>query len=196
MIRPATLREHPSPGLLLLGGLAATLLASALLFVMPALGFSAPRQVVGSPFLDLPRLIGGIFSGDAEAAFWLGFWLFFFGGALILPLALGQVWRLLPGADVGLTGAVVKGGLGGLILWIISGLLVPLLAVGNRLGVANPGLFAIGAGPLAVLGLCVWHLIYGVSLALVAALGHGIKPLNTLGWEGYRPGEHQQEAIY
>ena len=68
MIRPATLRHRPATGILLLGGMIATLLLSALLFVAPALGFPAPEQAVASPFLDIPQVVGGVFTSNPAAA--------------------------------------------------------------------------------------------------------------------------------
>jgi hypothetical protein len=183
----------------LLGGMIATLLLSALLFVAPALGFPAPEQAVGSPFLDIPHVVGGVFTSNPAAASWIGFWLFFVGGAFVFAPLLGPVWRLLPGKDVGFTGAVVKGLLWGLALWVLSGLLLALFAALNRLSpasVAHPRFFAAAQGILGAAGLLIGHLVYGVSVALVAAMPQGITLIETIGWEGYHPGESQQEAIY
>lgn len=181
MKRPAVLNVRPSIVLTTLGGAVATLLLSALLFLSPVFGF---------PFVDFPRLVGGIFTAHPEAAFWLGFALFFLVGWLVFAPLLGFFWPLLPGDDIRFTGALVKGLLWGLILWVASGFLVPLFGLLNRLdGLENPGFFALGEGILAAVGVLLGHLAYGVALALVAAMGRGIVPLDTLGWMGYREGD-------
>lgn len=180
MARYTALTDHPSLIPTSLGGAAATILLSALLFLAPVFGF---------PFIDFPRLVGGLFTADPETAFGLGFGLFFITGWLIFAPALAFAWKALPGDDVRFTGALLKGVLWGLILWGLSGLLLPLFGAWNRLeGLQNPGFFALGTGLLGALAVLLGHLAYGVVVALVAAMGQGISPMDTLGWMGHAAG--------
>ncbi len=187
MKRPVALINHPSLLLATLGGAVAVLLLSALLFLSPVFGF---------PFVDFPRVMGGIFTADPEGAFWLGFTIFFVGGWLVFPFLLVAAWSLLPGENEGFIGALVKGLLFGLGLWVFSGLVLPLAGWLNQLdGLENPGFFALGAGVLGALGVLLGHLAYGAALALIAAMGQGISPLHTLGWYEYRRSGLNRAAV-
>lgn len=178
MVQPTAMNPSPSVLLVTLAGAVATVLLSALLFLAPVLGI---------PFVDIPHLVGGVFSYNASAAFWLGFWLFFVGGWIISPILFSVFWPMLPGGrEVTFTNGLIKGLVWGVILWIVSGLLLPLLGWISQLnGLANPGFFALGEGVLAALGLLLGHLAYGIALGLVSAMGHGISPLSVMGWYGY-----------
>lgn len=187
MIRPSILTPRPSLLLTLLGGLVATLLLSGLLNVAPAFGF---------PDLAIPQLVGGLFTADPQAAFWIGFTLFFLTGALVFPLLLFLLWTFLPGRPVGFRGAALKGLLWGALLWAVSGLLLPALAALNRIeGLEDPGFFALGAGLLGALGSLLGHLAYGLALALMAAMTQGISPMGTVGWEGYERADLRDSAL-
>lgn len=180
VLRPVALTPKPGVLLSLLGGLVAMLLLSALIFLAPVLGF---------PFIDLPRIVGGLFTESPAAAFSLGFWLFFLVGVFVFAPLLSVVWMVLPGRGVGIRSALVKGLAWGLALWVASGLLLPAFFALNRLGEAalgpNPGLFAIRTGWLGAAGVLGGHLAFGAALALVAVMGRGMAPLETLGWSGY-----------
>lgn len=178
MVRPAALTSRPSLVIANLAGAVATLLLSALLFLGP---------VFGIPFVDIPHLMGGVFTGHADAAFWLGFWIFFLGGWLVFPVLFVAFWPMLPGEnEVTFVHGVVKGVAWGGVLWVLSGLLLPVLGWLGRLeGLENPGLFALGEGALAALGVLLGHLAYGAALGLVSAMGQGISPLGVLGWYEY-----------
>lgn len=178
MLKPATLNPHPSAVLATLGGAAGTVLLMALLFLSPALGI---------PFVDVPRLVGGIFTPDPAAAFWLGSAVFFLGGWLVFPVGFAMAWPLLPGgSEVTLPHALVKGLLLGGVLWVLSGLLLPALGWFSQLSnLENPGFFALGEGVLAAAGVLLGHLLYGVAVALVAAMSRGMAPIDLLGWYEY-----------
>lgn len=162
------------------------LLLSASIFLAP---------VFGLPFIDIPHLLGGIFTPHTEIALWLGFWLYFLIGVFVFAPLLRFFWADLPGNAVSFGGALAKGLIWGIILGVVSGLLLPLLALLNRLPaetVANPGFFALNFGALAAVGLLIGHLLYGVALALVANMGQDIDPLEVLGWPGYSHAETYQ----
>jgi hypothetical protein len=183
MVKPDTLNPHPSVELTLLGGLVASLLLSALLYVAPALDF---------PFINMPHLIGGIFTSSADVAFWLGFWIYFLLGVFLFAPLLRQIWGKVPGDAVSLGGALLKGTMWGIVLWILAGLLLPLFGLLNRLpgdAFESPGFFALNLGWEAAILLLVIHLLYGVALALVANMGRDISPFDTIGWPGYRYAE-------
>lgn len=181
MLKPETLNPRPSIFLAILGGWVGMLLLSALLYLAPALGF---------PLIDIPRLIGGIFSTNADIALWLGFALFFLTGVLLFSPALAYFWMDLPGRNVGFLGAILKGLVWSLILWVVLGLLLPVIGFLNRLpGMENPGLFALNLGIMAALWLLLCHLAFGLALALVTAMAQGIEPIDTLGWMGHKHGD-------
>lgn len=178
MARPKIMQPQAAFLMAVLGGATATILMTALLYLAP---------VVGLPLLDMPRLIGGLFSADGAVALGLGYVLFFLGGALVMPLFLAYFWPSLPGEGIGFLGAAVKGLIFGLIAFALSGLMLWLLGVLNRLeGLASPGPFALSLGLGGLLVLLVVHLLYGLAVALVAAVPQGISPIDTLGWTGYR----------
>lgn len=174
---PRTIQEHPPPLLALLGGLVATILLTSCMHLAPLLGL---------PFLDMPRLIGGVFTSAPGAALGIGFALFLLGGAVAGPLLLALLWPKLPGRETGLAGGLVKGVLLGLALWFLSGLFLPLLGAVNRLaGVESPGFFAWEAGWGGVAAHLLGHLVYGAVLGAIAATGQGMGVLETAGWPGY-----------
>lgn len=180
MIRKSMTVESPGVLLLTLGGAVATILGTSLIYLGPTLGF---------PLIELPALVGGIFTSDPAVAFWLGFAVFFVSGWLVVPLALTVVWEALPGAPISFAGAAVKGLLFGSMLWVLSGLLVGLLSAVNALpDMEGVGFFAAGYGALGIIGLLGGHLAYGLALAVVAAMGQGLSPLDSLGWQGHGAG--------
>lgn len=176
MLKPEALAPKPSMLLAILGGLVGTILLSSLIFLAPVLGF---------PFVDVPQLVGGVFSANPDAAFWIGFWLYFLTGIFLFAPLLAYFWPSLPGRNVGFVGAALKGITWGALLWAASGLLFFLMGLLNRVeGLENPGLFALNLGILAAVGILLAHLAYGLAVALLIAMGQGIKPLDTMGWDG------------
>jgi hypothetical protein len=177
MLHPAELNPRPSIMLLLVGGIIGSILLASLMFLAPAFGL---------PSIDVPLLIGGIFTTNEVAAFWLGFALFFFVGVFVFAPALQLAWIALPGKGVGLIGAIIKGLLWGGALWLLGGLLLPLFAWLNRMaGVESPGFFAWNSGIIGVAGFLAGHLVYGVVIALTTAMSRGIMPLELIGWYGH-----------
>ena len=177
MVRPSPLQPQPSLLLLLVGGATATLLISALLYLAPAFGL---------PFIDLPRLTGGLFTEDAGLALGLGYAIFFISGAFVMPFVLGTLWPTLPGDPVRFPGAALKGAAFGAAFFVLSGLLTWVLGWFNQLEeLVLPGLFALNLGLVAAVLLLLGHLVYGVAAALVGAMGRNISPIDTIGWDGY-----------
>lgn len=180
-MKPEMLQVEASAILLAVGGVVATTLLSAFVHLAPAFGF---------PFIDVPRLVGGVFSADPAVAFWVGFTLFFAAGAIVFPMLFLWAWGALPGRGRGLRAALIKGSAGGLILFLAGGLLLPAFGALNRLvGLENPGFFGLAAGWVGMLGLLGGHLVYGVALALIGSIGYGAKPLDLLGWRTYWPAD-------
>lgn len=182
-VRPTQL--DPKPGLLvtLIGGAVASLLLLSLLNLAPT---------VGLPFIDLPHLLGGLVAASPSTAFWIGAAAFLGGGTFLLGPALVVAWPLLPslgaGSGNGLLPALVKGSLWGGVVWGMSGVLLPLLALGSRLDatvVGSPGLFALSFGVGGAVVLLVTHLVFGLAVALFATIARGISPLDAMGWPGY-----------
>ncbi|MBW3672343.1 MAG: hypothetical protein KY432_11815 [Acidobacteria bacterium] len=187
MVYPAELNPNPSILLLAIGGVVGTILLSSLIYLAPVLGL---------PSIDVPLLVGGIFTTFQPAAFWIGFAVFFFVGVFIFAPALTLAWVFMPGRGVGLSGALLKGLLWGGGLWLLGGLMLPLFALLNRVeGVEDPGFFAIRLGLLGAGGFLAGHLLYGVVIALTTATSHGIMPMETIGWHGHGRGNARQIGI-
>lgn len=163
-----------------LGGAVATVLGGSILHAAPALGL---------PFMDVPLLLGGVFTADAAGAFWLGWALFFVGGWLVLPLILFLLWTSLPGDPVGFGGAVSRGLLFGAGLALLSGVGVwALSAIARVPGVEGLGFFALGLGAAGLFLLLLLSLGYALALTLVAAMGQGLSPIDALGWVNHGAG--------
>ena len=177
LMRPIVLTPSPSPGVVVLGGVVATILLSAWLFVAPA---------IGVPFVDIPRTLGGVVSTDPRVAFAIGYGLFFIGGSVVFSLLILMVWSLMPGSEVGFGGALLKGVLWGALVWIVTGAALVVGSAANRTnGAGAAGWFAASSGIAAVGWLFGGCLAYGIALALIIAMEHGITGLDTLGWTGY-----------
>lgn len=171
--RPSAINVHPALILMLTGGLVATLLLMALLHLAPAFGLPVP---------DLPRLAGGVFTADPDTALGVGAAIMLIVGIVLLPGLLFAVWLVLPGTARGLGSALQNGALSGVALWALAGLLAPLLGALNRVPqLDSPGLFMLREGPAAAAAVLAAHLAYGIALTLVAGMGRGISPLQTLG---------------
>ncbi len=186
MRRPAVLAPTPAAVSTLTGSLVATLLLTAIIFSAPAFAL---------PFIDIPRLIGGVFTSSAAVAFWLGYWLFFAAGVFVFGPLLALAWEALPGYPIGFGGALAKGVVFGGALWVLMGLVLPVLGSLNRAGIGNPGLFALGEGIAGAAVLLAGHIAYGLTAALVSAMPQGIKPLDTLGWMNHHEGDTRDIAL-
>jgi hypothetical protein len=177
LMRPIVLTPSPSPVEVLLGGLVGTILLTSWLFAGPALGW---------PFVDIPHAFGGVFTSRSALAFGIGYALFFVGGTGIFSFAILAVWSIMPGSETGLAGAFLKGVLWGIAGWIVTGVALGMASALNRLdSIAPPGWFAANTGLWGVTWLFLGCLAYGVALAIVGAVEHGITALDTLGWTGY-----------
>lgn len=179
MVRPSLTADKPAVPVATLGGAVGAILATSILFLLPAAGFPDPR---------LASLVGGLVSGREGTAVWIGFSILFVVAWLALPIVLTWIWRSLPGHPVRFRGAVLRGVLFGLLVWAVGGLLLPLLGVLTRVPVEAPGFFALGTGGLGALAFLAACLAYGLVTAIVANLGGGFRPLDALGWEGHGAG--------
>lgn len=154
---------RPSLILATLGG------AAGVLFFGAALAVSA---AAGAPAIGLTEAAGGR---------WVGTIIAFVTGWLVLPGALVAVWKVLPGHPQSLGGALLKGALFGVGVWLLVGLLLPLLG-------ARAGLFGAAEGVGGAIALLVASVGYGLVSAAIASMGRGMAPLHTLGWEGHGAG--------
>lgn len=187
MIRPDVLKPLPSQLTSVFGAITAAILFAAMLHLAAPVGFAVVR---------LPDLLGGIFTADLQTAFWVGYVVFFSLGVLIIPPVLVQMWMLLPGDPIGASGAAVKGVTVGAILWAVNGLLLPLFqAISSLPAAASYGFFALGAGIGTALWFLVSHLAYGTAFSLIAAMTHGMKVFDMLGWESHRHGDVREAAL-
>src|SRR5205085_812302 len=134
----------------------------------------------------------GVATRDASAALAIGAIVMFAAGVLIVPFVVVGVWPALPGGATGVRAALTKGALCGVALWVVWGVILPFPAgVDALLGDPSPrpGVFAFRDGLLAAVWLLVTQLAYGLAVAVIGAMGHGIAPVETLGWSGYRHAE-------
>jgi hypothetical protein len=181
MLKPEVLNPRPSIFMAILGAWVGMLLLTTLLFLGPALGV---------PLIDIPRLVGGIFSANEDVALWLGFAIFFLTGVMLFGPALAYFWIEIPGRNVGFTGATLKGLIWGLILFVLTGVLVWVAGLLNRSpGIENPGFFALNLGIPAAAWLLAGHLAFGLTTALITAMAQGIEPIDTLGWNTHKHGD-------
>lgn len=162
-MRNTILLERPSMILATLGGAAGVLFFAAALQLGAAFGAAAP----------------GI--GEATGGLWLGALLGFLVGWLVLPVVAVALWKTLPVDPESLPGALLRGALLGLGVWLLAGVLLGLLG-------APGGWFAADDGAAGVLALLVASLGYGVIMGTIAGMGRGMAPLHTLGWEGHSAG--------
>ncbi|WP_219415994.1 DUF6789 family protein [Pseudonocardia nigra] len=183
MDAPLLYKPHPSLfPVALLGGFTGTVLLTALLRLAAALG---------APVIDLPQLIGSVFSRDPATVFGAGHAVFVVLGVFVLPLALALLWPLTPGNRFTFRGALVKGALFGLVLFVLAGILLPLLGLLSTLpdvGFADPGPFALGLGLSGIAQLLLGTQLYSLTAALVAAMPRGLQPLDAIGWAWWSHG--------
>jgi hypothetical protein len=75
------------------------------------------------------------------------------------------------------------------VYWLVNGLVVlPMVSALDKLpasSAAAPGLFALQQGLGGAGVVLVANLLWGIGFGLVAMMGRGISPLDTLGWAGY-----------
>jgi hypothetical protein len=175
--QPLLYKPHPSLfPVMLLGGFTGTVLLTA------GLRLTSSREVA---VVDLPLLMGGLFSGDESTAFTAGHTLFLAAGIGVLPLALAALWPFAPGSRFTFRGALVRGTLFGLGLFVLAGVLVPVLGAAGQTGEASfldPGPFGIGLGVWGPLQLLLGTQLYAVTAALVAAMPRGLQPMDAVGW--------------
>jgi hypothetical protein len=175
--QPLLYKPHPSLfPVMLLGGFTGTVLLTA------ALRLTSSR---GVEVVDLPLLMGGVFSGDRSAAFTAGHTLFLVAGIGVLPLALAALWPFAPGSRFTFRGALIRGGIFGLGLFVLAGILVPLLGAVSGLPAVSfldPGPFGIGLGVWGPLQLLLGTQVYAVTAALVAQMPQGLQPMDAVGW--------------
>lgn len=177
MHAPVMHKQHPAfAPTSLLGGLVGTLLMTSVLYSAPALGV---------PLIDLPRLLGALFTGNPGVALGVGYTIFFFFGTVVFALTLSFLWPILPGDPVQFRAALLKGLVGAGVLLVTTGLLLPLLGALSQVPQADlehPGFFGLALGPLGALALGTAVVSYGVGFALVAAMARAISPADAMGW--------------
>ena len=175
--QPLLYKPHPSLfPVMLLGGLTGTVLLTAAI----RLGSSRDIAVV-----DVPQLLGGAFSDDPSTAFTAGHTMFLIAGILVLPLVLAALWPFAPGDRFTYGGALIRGAIFGLGLFVLGGLLLPLLGALSGLPdvtALDPGPFALGLGVAGVLQLLLGTQVYAVTMALVAQMPRGLQPMDMVGW--------------
>ena len=177
LMRPIVLTPSPSPIVVVLGGIVATIVLTSWLFAGPAFGVR---------LVDVPRAFGGVVTSNPRLALAVGFIVLFVGGSLVFSLSILMVWSLMPGSETGVGGAFVKGVLWGVLVWLITGAALGAAGAVNRTDrAALPGLYALNTGMGGAAWLLIGCLAYGIALTLVAAVEHGITALDTLGWPGY-----------
>src|SRR5919201_2493828 len=154
LIRPVVIAARPGIITPMLGGIAGMLLMFATLMIGP---------VIGLPVIDIPRALGGVFFADRDTAFFFGFWVFFFGGALVFPIVFGLLWPVLRIGGTGFFSTVARGVIWGMMLWLLTGVVLWIAGFLNQLDaryLREPGFFALRLGMTAALTLLLVHVIY------------------------------------
>jgi hypothetical protein len=155
-----------------LAGLVASLLQVALLELGPSR-------------VDVPRIVGGVFHADVGSAEVTGLAVMVATGVLVIPLAVTQFWRYMPGDDVTIRGAIVKAVLLAGALAVMSAVVLPVLALVGRLDadeLGSAGTLALADAVAGFAWLLVTLVAYSLALALVGAMPRGISPADTVGW--------------
>lgn len=179
MPKPHTLERLPSLIFALLGGAVATVLMLSVLHLAP---------LAGLPAVPLPALIGGLFYTDAASARGLGLALLTAAGVLVIApaLCLGA-WRWVPARGRSLSAALIRALAWAALLFVVIGLLLPLLGALHR-GPAsdpgNPGFFAVSLGIAGPIALLLVLTVYSLALALVVWMGQNLSPVDMVGWKG------------
>ncbi len=94
-------KPHPSLfPVMLLGGFTGTVILTALIRLLAALEVTV---------VDLPQLMGDVFSSDQQTAFTAGHTIFLAAGILVLPLFLAALWPFAPGDRFTFRGALIRG---------------------------------------------------------------------------------------
>jgi hypothetical protein len=183
MDAPLLYKPHPSLfPVMLLGGFTGTVLLTALLRLLAGIGVGVA---------DVPLLLGGPFSSDAGTVFAVGHALFVVAGVFVLPLGLGLLWAVTPGDRFTFGGALVKGALWGVFLFVVVGILLPLLGLISKstdVGASNPGPFGLGLGLSGPVQLLLGTQVYSLTSAVVAAMPRGLQPLDAVGWAWWSHG--------
>lgn len=159
--RTASLRAYslPAAGWAILGGFLGTVAFSVLMFAGP---------MMGMPPMDLPTMLGTMFTTNMSPAFWIGLVMHFFIGSVILALVYSFfVANALPGPSW------LRGVVYGVGVWVVAmavvmpmiGAIHPLVAAGMM---PAPGFFVSSMGPMAAVGSLIGHLVYGAILGAVA----------------------------
>lgn len=159
--RTTSLRTYslPAAGWALLGGFLGTLAFTVLMFASPMMGL---------PPMDLPTLLGTMFTTNMSLAFIIGLAMHFFIGSMILALVYSFfVANALPGPSW------LRGVVYGVGVWFVAmavvmpmiGAIHPLVAAGMM---PAPGFFVSSMGPMAAVGSLIGHLVYGAILGAVA----------------------------
>lgn len=176
--QPLLYKPHPSLfPVMLLGGFTGTVLLTAALRLT--------SSIRGGDVVDLPQLMGGVFSAERTTAFTAGHVLFLVTGVLVLPLLLALLWPFAPGDRFTFRGALVRGAIFGLALFLLAGMLVPALGVLGQspdVSFLDPGPFGTGLGVAGPLQLLLGTQLYAVTAALVAAMPQGLQPMDAVGW--------------
>lgn len=178
---PATLNPRPPYfPLVPLAAAVATLLSASVLNAASA---------VGLPRFELPVLMGGVFASDLGWAIGVGYFVYFLIGVLFAPLPVLIWWPNFPGPPETFRGALVRAVIWGVVYWIFNGLIVvSIIGALDKLPPSTPaipGFFALQLGIGGALVLFIANLLWGIGFCLVAMMGQGISPLDTLGWAGY-----------
>lgn len=158
--RTTSLRTYslPAAGWAILGGFLGTLAFTILMYAAPTMGL---------PPMDLPTLLGTMFTTNMSLAFALGLVMHFLIGSVILALVYSLfVADVLPGPSW------LRGVTYGVAVWLVAmavvmpmiGAVHPLVASGMM---PAPGFFVSSMGPMAAIGSLIGHLAYGAILGAV-----------------------------
>lgn len=154
----ADLYSQPDIRSVVFGGVAATL-------VMTAVTYGGPW--LGVPNFDIAAMLGAMLTGGTPekfaAAWWAGFGWHVLNGVLVFPLLYASLF--LPARRVSTRGArVARGTLWGVLLWVVAqALVMPMMGGGFF---SHQTLHPV----LVVFGSLLSHVCYGATLGRIARL--------------------------
>lgn len=158
--RTTTLRTYSLPAArwAILGGFLGTVAFTVLVYMAPMMGL---------PPMDLPTLLGAMFTTNMSLAFAIGLVMHFLFGSAILAMAYSFfVANALPGPSW------LKGVIYGVGVWLVAmAVLMPMVGIVHPLVASGmmkaPGFFLGSMGPMAAVGSLIAHLAYGALLGAV-----------------------------
>lgn len=130
---------------------------------------------MGMTSLDMPLLIGGMFSRDDDRARGLGMVVHMVMGAVVFGIGYALLFTALDSASVAIGALIglVHGAVLGIVVMPMMGMVHPRMRLATEEGrLEPPGVLGIAYGRGTPVGLLMTHVVYGLVVGgIYAALG-------------------------